>query len=163
MQDGRLDDAIEVYAQYYPQLISDSEPRIGFSNYRAAIDLSLVLQRLDELERADRLLQRCAEFISGLPRLGWWGGYWISDVQILALQGRRAEALDSLQGAINEGWRMLWWYYINQEPNLGSILNDPMLVEMREEIESEMAAKMERVRQMEETGEIGLVAGVGSD
>lgn len=163
MQGGRLDDAIEVYAQYYPQLLSDSEPRIGFSNYRAAIDLSLVLQRLDELEQADRLLQRCAEFISGLPRLGWWGGYWISDVQILALQGRRAEALDSLQGAINEGWRMLWWYYLNQEPNLESILDDPALIAMREEIELEMQAKMERVREMEETGEIGLVAGVDSD
>lgn len=163
MQDGRLDDAIEVYAQYYPRLLSDSEPRIGISNYRAAIDLSLVLQRLDDSEQAARLLQRCAEFISGLPRLGWWGGYWISDVQILALQGRRAEALDSLQGAINGGWRMLWWYYLNQEPNLESILDEQALIMIREEIESEMAVRMQRVVEMEETGEIGLVAGVDPD
>jgi TolB-like protein/Tfp pilus assembly protein PilF len=163
MQEGRLDDARQVYAKYYPELLSSRDPMINSANYRAAIDLALVLQRTGDSARAEKLLQLCAGYISDLPRLGWWRGYWISDVQILALQGRSAEALDSLWQAIDEGWRVFWWYYLNHEPNLEPILAEPALIATREEIEVEMMAKMQRVREMEDAGEIGLVAGVDSD
>lgn len=163
MQEKRLDDARQVYARYYPQLLSEHDPTIDTGNYRAAIDLALVLQRSGESAKAEKLLQLCASFISDLPRLGWWRGYWISDVQILALQGRSADALDALRQAIGEGWRVFWWYYLIHEPNLESILEEPALIAIREEIELEMAAKMHRVREMENAGEIGFVAGVDSD
>jgi tetratricopeptide (TPR) repeat protein len=163
MQDGRLDDARQVYVEYYPQLLTESEPIIDISNYRAAIDLALVLQRTGDSAQANRLLQLCARFISNLPRLGWWGGYWVSDVQILTLQGRHTEAVDLLRQAIDEGWRTFWWYYLFHEPNLESILNEPALIAMREEIELEMAVKMQRVREMEDAGETGVVSDVVSD
>jgi len=100
MAEGRLDEALAIYSKHQPQLLLDVEPVIDLNNYRAAIDLSLVLQIMGDQERASTLLERSAVFIRGQPRLGWWGGYWISDVQILTLQGQKAEALARLAVAL---------------------------------------------------------------
>jgi TolB-like protein/Tfp pilus assembly protein PilF len=160
MREGRLDDARGVYAQYYPQLLLESEPTINTGNYRAAIDLALVLQRTGDSARAELLLQLCAEFIGGRPRLGVWGGSWISDVQILALQGRSTEALDALRLAVDEGWRSLWWYYLQYDPNLNSIRGEPEFQIVVAEIRADMASQMQRIREMEQSGEIRPVPGV---
>jgi tetratricopeptide (TPR) repeat protein len=121
----RHDEALAVYSKHQPQLLLDEEPVIDLNNYRAAIDLSLVLQIMGDQERASMLLERSTAFIREQPRLGWWGGYWISDVQILALQGKKAEALAALRLAADEGWRSLWWYFLQYDPNLESIHSEP--------------------------------------
>ena len=160
MAEGRHDEALAIYSKHQPQLLLDVEPVIDLNNYRAAIDLSLVLQMMGDQERASMLLERSAAFIRGQPRLGWWGGYWISDVQILALQGRKTKALAALRQAVDEGWRSLWWYYLQYDPNLESIRSEPELQAILDEIKADVSAQMQRIRDMEQSGEIEAVPGV---
>ena len=91
---------------------------------------------------------------------GWWGGYWVADVQILALQGKRAEALAALGKAVEEGWRSLWWYYLRHDPNLELIRDEPEFQSAIAAIEIDMAAQMQRVREMERSGEIAAIPGI---
>ena len=160
MAEGRHDEALAIYSKHQPQLLLDVEPVIDLNNYRAAIDLSLVLQMMGDQERASMLLERSAAFIRGQPRLGMWGGYWISDVQILALQGQKAEALAALRLAADEGWRSLWWYFLQYDPNLESIRSEPVFQAVLAEIKADMSAQMQRIREMEQSGEIEAVPGV---
>jgi TolB-like protein/Tfp pilus assembly protein PilF len=160
MAEGRHDEALAIYSKHHPQLLLDVEPVIDLNNYRAAIDLSLVLQMMGDQERASMLLERSAAFIRGQPRLGMFGGYWISDVQILALQGQKAEALAALRLAADEGWRSLWWYFLQYDPNLESIRSEPVFQAILAEIKADMSAQMQRIREMEQSGEIETVPGV---
>jgi tetratricopeptide (TPR) repeat protein len=160
MAGGRYSEALAIYSRWYPQLLAEREPDIGLGNYRAAIDLALVLQKKGDLERAAMLLEGAFAFVRTQRRLGWWAGYWISDVQILALQGRRSEALAALGLAADEGWRSLWWYYLQHDPNLDTIRGEPEFQAVLAEIEADVADQMQRVREMERNGEIMPVPGV---
>ena len=157
---GRLDEALALYWQNFPELLSDNGPEIELDNYRAAIDLAWLQQRMGDRQKADKLLKLAYDFIQQRPRLGWWGAYWISDVQILALQGRKEEALAALQRATDEGWRSLWWYYLRYDMNLDSIRDEPRFQRVLDQIEADISAQMLRVREMEKSGEISAVPGV---
>jgi hypothetical protein len=80
--------------------------------------------------------------------------YGIADVQIYALQGEKQKALSALRQAINEGWRDSWWYFLKHDPILESLHDEPEFQAMVEEIEADMAAQLERVREMERNGEL---------
>lgn len=154
MANNNLVEARQVYSQRFPDLLNRAEPTIDLSNYRAAIDLSLIMQKLADEERAALLLERSSAFIQKQSRLGWWGGYWIYDVQILALQGKTVEALAALRRAADEGWRSLWWYYLHYEPNLDSLREEPEFQVVVDEIKENMARQMAHVREMELSGEM---------
>jgi len=75
-------------------------------------------------------------------------------VQIYALQGDKQKALSALQRAIDEGWRNFWWYSLRLDPSLESLHDEPEFQAMIAEIEIDMAAQLERVREMEKNGEL---------
>jgi TolB-like protein/Flp pilus assembly protein TadD len=160
MAEGRYDAALAVYSKHQPQLLLDREPVIDLNNYRDAIDLSLVLQIMGDQERASMLLERSRAFIEEQSTIPWFGGYWISNVQILALQGKKAETLAALRLAADEGWRSLWWYYLQYDPNLESIRSEPEFQTILTEFKTDMSAQMQRIREMERSGEIETVTGV---
>jgi hypothetical protein len=62
--------------------------------------------------------------------------------------------LSALRQAIDEGWRGVWWYYLQHDPNLESLHDEPEFQAMVAEIEADMAAQLERVREMERNGEL---------
>jgi hypothetical protein len=124
-------------------------------NYRAAIDLALILSRTGEQERADLLLDRSLQQIQRRPRLGR-RGYGIADVQLYALQGEQQKALSALRAAIDEGWRAGWWWWL-YKPDMESLHGEPEFQAMVEEIEADMAAQLERVREMERNGELATI------
>ena len=70
-------------------------PRVDDGNYRAAIDLALVLQRTDDV-RAATLLDMSEAVIRQGTRLGVQG-FGLADAQILAVRGAKREALAALQ------------------------------------------------------------------
>jgi TolB-like protein/DNA-binding winged helix-turn-helix (wHTH) protein/Tfp pilus assembly protein PilF len=153
MRAGRYREARAAFEKIAPELLNEDSPKIGNRNYRAAIDLALTLSKLGEHERADRLLESSLQYIQQIPRLGF-SGYDVADVQIYALQGEKQKALSALQRAINEGWRRYWRYYLKQDPTLESLHDEPEFQAMVAEIEADMAAQLERVREMERNGEL---------
>jgi tetratricopeptide (TPR) repeat protein len=151
---GRYSEARELYEKSVPELVNEGDPKIDNTlRYMAAIDLALVLSKTGEQERADLLLDRSLQHIQAMPRLGN-DGYWIADVQIYALQGEKQKALSALRQAIDEGWRAMWWYFLKHDPNLESLHDEPEFQAMVAEIEADMAAQLERVREMERNGEL---------
>jgi len=152
LREERPEEARATYERIWPELLSEADPKIDDDNFGIAIDLALVLIRTGERERADLLLDRSLEFIQTIPRLGY--GYWIADVQIYALQGEKQRALSALRQAIDEGWRALWWYFLERNPNLESLHDEPEYQAMVAEIEADMAAQLARVREMERNGEL---------
>jgi TolB-like protein/class 3 adenylate cyclase/cytochrome c-type biogenesis protein CcmH/NrfG len=159
---GRYSDAVALYEEISPELLHEDPPQVGTRGaYLDAINLALVLSGVGEQERADLLLDRSLEYIRTIPRLSI-DGYWIADVQIYALQGARQKALAALRQAIDAGWRTLWWYYLERDPNLESLHGDPEFQAMVEEIRVDMAAQLERVREMERAGEVILTPELGT-
>jgi tetratricopeptide (TPR) repeat protein len=137
--------------------LHERDPKLDFRNYLPAIDLAPILSRSGERERADRLLERSLERIQKRPRLGEYG-YGIADVQVYALQGEKQKALSALRQAIDAGWRRDWWYQLQHNPDLEPLHGDPEYQAMVDEIRVDMAAQLERVREMERRGELVLAA-----
>ncbi len=150
---GRYTKARARYEKAFPTLVNEHESKIDGTNYRAAIDLALVLSKTGEQQRADLLLDRSLTFIQTLPRLGT-AGHRIADVQIYAQQGKTEKALAALREAIDEGWRRLWWYHAEHDPNLDSIRNELEFQAMMEEIEADVAEQLTRVHEWEANGEL---------
>ena len=153
MRAGRYREARAAFEKIAPELLNEDSPRVGNRNYRAAIDLALILSKLGEHERADWLLESSLQYIQQIPRLGN-EGYAIADVKIYAVQDDRKKALSALQRAIDEGWRGLWWYFLKHDPTLESLHDEPEFQAMVAEIEADMAAQLARVREMERNGEL---------
>jgi tetratricopeptide (TPR) repeat protein len=151
---GRYPEARELYAERFPDFLSEDDPEINTRRrFRAAIGLAFVLYQTGEHERADLLLNRTLQHIETLSRLSVYG-YGIADVQIYALQGEKQKALAALRQAIDEGWRSMWWYFLKLDPVLESLHDEPEFQAMVAEIEADMAAQLERVLEMERNGEL---------
>jgi TolB-like protein/Tfp pilus assembly protein PilF len=153
---GRYAEARALYEKSYPELLNEGDPTVDGSNWRAAIDLALVLSKTGERKRADLLLNRSFQHIQSLPRLGAWG-YGIADVRIYALRGDKQKALSAFRQAIDEGWRAPWRYFLEHDSALESLHNEPEYQAMVAEIEADMATQLERVREMERRGELTLI------
>jgi tetratricopeptide (TPR) repeat protein len=154
LQEGKYDQARSLYVESTPALMNDDDPVINKKNYRNAIDLAYVLQLNDEKGRAERLLERSLAFIrSGIHRLDF-DGYKINDVRIYALQGEKQQALNALRQAINEGWRDGWWYFLEIDPGLQSIRDEPDFQAMLAEVKADMAEQLARVKAAEKEGDV---------
>lgn len=150
---GRLEVARSRYARAYRELTEPELPEVDARNYRAAIDLALVLIRLGEQERANDLLDGSLEVIGTMPRLGV-SGYDICDVRIYALQQRPERALAALREAVNEGWRLWVWFYLERDPNLDSIRGEPEFQRLHAELRADLAAQARHVQELRASGEL---------
>jgi len=154
---GRYAEARALYEETYPGLLAD-DPMVKGRNWQEAIDLALVLQKMGEEKRADLLLRRSLEYIQTLPLRG--AGYEIAEAMIYALQGEKEQALSELRQAIDEGWRSNWRYDLLYDWNLASLHDEPEYQAMVAEIEADMAAQLEHVREMERNGELEPISEV---
>ena len=140
----RLDDARFRYEKTHPELIDTEGVQITPANLRLVIDLSMVLQRTGDVERANLLLENSRDVIQSMPRLGVWG-FGISDVEIYALEGKKNRALAALRLAIDEGWRVGWWR-ARSNLNLELLHDEPDFQALLAKIETDMAAQREALR-----------------
>jgi tetratricopeptide (TPR) repeat protein len=150
---GRYAEARALYEKSFPELLNEGDPTVTGSNWSEAIDLAPVLSKTGEQEHADLLLNRSFQHIQTLPRQGRFG-YWIADVRIYALRGDKQKALSALRQAIDEGWRSPWRYFLKHDSALESLHDEPEYQAMVAEIEADMAAQLERVRELERNGEL---------
>jgi len=141
------------YEEKFPELFGDDLPPFDWRNYRAAIDLSLVLQATGEPERARALLERCQSDIANMLVAGEYGKE-LADAEIFALLGDTEQALRALKNAFANGSRIRWWLWTERNPNLRSIHDEPEFQALIREIRADMSAQLEQVRQMERRGEL---------
>lgn len=150
---GRYSVALSRYARAYRELVEPEVPEVNPSNYFAAVDLALVLMQLGEQERAEELLERSQRVMEKTPRLGT-NGYWILDAQIFALQQRPRRALEALREAIDAGWINFSWYYLDRNPNLESIRDDPEFRRLKQKLQQDLAIQARRVQELKASGEL---------
>jgi Tfp pilus assembly protein PilF len=149
---GKYETALARYEEKYPEMFSP-EPKINVINYRAGIDVAGLFILSGDRDRANVLLDKCEEQISQMIRVGFFG-YWISDVQILALRGKQDEALAALRQAYDQNWVTDWRYFFYVDPNLDTIRDTPEFQEIFTLIKEDMAEQLERTHEMETNGEI---------
>jgi tetratricopeptide (TPR) repeat protein len=148
---GDFDKARARYEQVYPELLKGNIPETDMYDYDVLVNLASVLIKTGEREKAEQLLDRISSSINVYPRLGVYG-YGITDVQIYALRDDKEEALAALRQAIDQGWRQFWWYYLEHDPILQPLHNEPLFKAMKEEIKTDMAEQLARVREWEAKG-----------
>jgi tetratricopeptide (TPR) repeat protein len=138
-----------------PEFAADAEPTVDRFNVADAVRYALILQKLDEGQRAESLLAAALPLVRSLPRVGL-AGHGIRDVQILALQGKTFEALAALREAIDEGFRgtvAANGWPMSIDPYLESLRDEPEYRAMVAEIDDAVAVMQERVAKAELTGD----------
>jgi len=153
MKAGRHQVARDRYARAFRELVESEAPQVNATNYMPAVDMVPLLMRLGEKSRADDILEQSLKLIQTKSRLGV-SGYWVTDVHIYALQNRPEQALDALQLAIDEGWRLLVWFYLETDPNVDSLRGIPRFVKLYSSLKEDLAEQKKRVRALKESGEI---------
>ena len=149
---GRHAEARARYERAYPELLQDAEPNVDDSNTNAAVDLALVLAGTGEQKRADMLLDRTLAFLRASREKP--DDHEILDVLIYALQDKDDKAIAALTYIIDKGWRAQSWFYLERDPNLDSIRDEPVFQATLKEFKAGMAAQLERVRAMDADGEL---------
>jgi TolB-like protein/DNA-binding winged helix-turn-helix (wHTH) protein len=153
IRNGRGANYREDYEQKYPEFRQTDTPGVTKQNFRAAINLALILARTGEKERSEQFLESCLDEFENMPRLGRYG-YQIADVMIYAVQGKKTEALTALRTAIDDGWRYRARYLLEFEPNLLSLHAEPAYQAMAAEVKADLADQYERVAELERRGHL---------
>ena len=150
---GRLDAAAARYSRSYRELVDSEVPTVNLDNYVAATDLAHVLMRLGQTERARDLLAGVLEYTARSERHGT-EGYWITDARAYAALGQNDKALRALHAAVEEGWRVLAWFYLDHDPNLESIRGTQEFRRLRQLVANDMSAQAVRVEQLYASGDL---------
>ena len=150
LQESRADRAVSRYETVYPTL--QNEFAMDDTNYVAAVDLAYALRAMGEDERANQLLISSLAHLKNQPRLGNFG-YGITDVRIYAMQGKPEKALETLRGAVDEGWRVFWRAYLLHDPVLAELRSEPAFQAIVDELQADMASQLKHVRELEGAAE----------
>ncbi len=145
---GRYREALRNAAEFFPELACDRQPEISRLNLMPAINVSLALEEMGSRECANRLLDKTLEQMRVMPRLGYLG-YGFADVEVYARQNKKEQALIALRQAIDDGWRVFWWAQGERSPHTELLRDDPEFNAMMDEIRTEMATQLKRVRETE--------------
>jgi len=151
---GDLETARDYVLRRTPILESDSNLQIDRFTVGQIVNLAFIYQRRGNVIRGNEMLNATLPVVQALPRLGMYG-QGIRDVQILALLGRKEDALNALRTAVTLGYRSSipfdnW--LLENDPFLGSIRDDSRYAEIVSELESLNDVMRTRVMEAEESG-----------
>jgi hypothetical protein len=62
------------------------------------------------------------------------------------MQGKPEQALETLRGAVDEGWRVFWKAYLLHDPVFDELRTNPEFEAIVAELEADMASQREHVR-----------------
>ncbi len=151
---GDLETARNYVLMRNPILNSDATLEINRFTIRDIVKLAYIAQKRGDVGRATEMLTASLPVAQSLPRLGMFG-QGILDVQILALLGRREDALQALRAAVDAGFRGSIPYdswLLENDPFITSIRGDRGFAAIVGEIEILNSAMQARVAEAERTG-----------
>lgn len=155
LRTGNFDEALAWYRDRHPELLQES-PKITIDNINAAADLALLLQQAGEADSADTLIDAGLAWYRETQAPGVHGYLAnIVDVELLALNGEKNAALETLREAIDGGWRWSWPWYMSNE-NLSSLKDEPEFQEIIAQLEDDMATQLKAIRALPDMGEADL-------
>jgi hypothetical protein len=155
LQAGELKKAQEYILLYNPILARDAELRIDRYTVRDVVKLAYIALKNGDIAGGTESLNPSLPVVQSLPRLGA-NGLGICDVQILAMLGRREDALMALRAAVDAGFRGSTPYdnwLLEFDPLLDSIRDDARFVAIVSELEVLNDVMRKRVSEAEETGD----------
>ena len=151
---GDLENARDYVLRQTPILESDSKLQIDRFTVGQIVKLAFIYQRTGNVIRGNELLNATLPVVQALPRFGMFG-QGIRDVQILALLGRKEDALNALRAAVTAGHRSSipfnnW--LLENDPFLDSIRDDSRYADIVSELELLNGVMHSRLIEAEETG-----------
>ena len=152
LRTGKFDDALARYKAVFPALFAIPQPVVDEDNLDIAIDVALVLLRMGQLERGNQLLDNSLEIIAAATSSEDQPTYGIERVMLYTLKGDTQAALDALRQTVDDGWRDAWWLFLEIDPSLDAIRDEPRFQSMLQEIRDDMALQRERLEEMEIAG-----------
>ena len=155
LRTGAFDSALAWYRTRHPEFFAVL-PEITFGNIVVAADLALLLRRAGKPEAADVLINTALAWYRETQIPGVHGELTnIVDVELLALNGEKDAAINSLREAVDGGWRNLWKWHLGNE-NLASLHGEPGFQAIIEQLENDMAAQLEAIHALPYMGEFDL-------
>jgi len=140
---GRAATARERYAHVYPSVFAD-HPVLDGTNLPAAVDVVPVLIATEEKQLAAELLKQASAGFPKIRRMGYFG-FHHRDIEVHALEGRNDEALAALEQAVEDGWRAHWRLYLEHNPNLATLRENPVFATNFDTIRRDMAEQRQNL------------------
>jgi hypothetical protein len=155
LDDKDLSASKAFYQRFFPELFSEDSSKVVPFSANAAVDVAWILRHEGNAELSERLLNDALAVATHEGPRGLVSKY-LPEVRALAMLDRKTEALAALRKAIDDGWREIWW--LNEsDPTLKSIIDEPDLIAMVEEVEADLVIQLEFMRKMESSGEFAPI------
>jgi TolB-like protein len=152
---GDLEKAREFVLIDEPILREDAKLQVDKFTIPSIVRLAYISQRQGDTAYAQELLQAALPVVRQQPRVGWFG-QGIQEVRILALLGRKEDALGTLRELIDAGFRDpiltdLW--SLELDPMLDVLKDDQRFTELLDEVNRSLADMYQRVLDAESSGD----------
>jgi len=152
LDQGQTGKALEIIRQAHPELF-DTSPLIDAGNVSQAIDTAQLLQRENRGDEAKVLLHAA---IAAYDKPYAVANIWLAPgkAHALALLGEKQAALKELHFQVDRGWRFLWRWDSELNPNFESLREDPEFQAIVEFLRTDVARQLESLRALESAGKI---------
>ena len=149
--------ALEIITQVYPGFFTE-DLEINIENVLQATDTAHLLQLENSHNEAEKLLHAVIAYYES-PNPVYNHFLETGKAQALALLGQKQAALTELRQQVDKGWRMLWRWNTELNPNFDSLRNEPEFQAIVEVLRSDMARQAKEFQAMEAAGEIPSLPG----
>jgi tetratricopeptide (TPR) repeat protein len=148
----RTETALKIIRQSHPELFNQT-PVVDAGNVLQAIDTAQLLQRENHEDQAKTLLRAA---ITAYEKPYEMSATWLAPgkAHALALLGEKQAALEELRHQVEKGWRLLWRWNTELNPNYESLRENPEFQAIVDFLRADMTRQLEGVRALEAAGEI---------
>jgi tetratricopeptide (TPR) repeat protein len=143
---GDYAEALGWFRKLIPECL-EHEPLVDSNNIQKAVDLAHLLLLSGEKSQAEVLLNTIVQRYDEMYARGS-ANYplGIAKVDALALLGQKPAAIAELQRVVNDGFRLLWRWETEFNPNQASLRDDPGYTAIMDQLRSDVAAQLEASR-----------------